>query len=157
MDSLRSLYQDLILDHGRRPRNFRALPDANHEVQGHNPLCGDRLTLSLNISDSDIIEDAAFQGSGCAISVASASMMTEMLKGKTVDEARALVSGFHALCTAAPSEPSAINSLDKKEKTRLEALSGVRHYPVRVKCAMLAWRALEAALNNNGEKNVKTE
>lgn len=155
---LRALYQDLILDHGKHPRNFRALPHANRKVQGHNPLCGDKITLTLSVNENGIVEDAAFQGSGCAISMASASMMTEMLKGKTVDEARALGIHFHGLCTStAVPAPETGNALGDSAKTRLEALSGVRHYPVRVKCAMLAWRALEAALDEPETITIKTE
>jgi nitrogen fixation NifU-like protein len=132
-DDLRDLYQDLILDHGKRPRNFRAVSDANHEALGHNPLCGDRISLYVTTDANGIIQDAAFQGSGCAISVASASMMTEMLKGKTTDA----------------------TGLDEDAVDRIKALAGVRDYPIRVKCATLPWHTLQAALKD--EKKVSTE
>lgn len=157
MNSLRDLYQDLILDHGKNPRNFRVIPDATHKIDGHNPLCGDKLSLAVKISRNGIIEDLAFQGNGCAISIASASIMTETIKGKTIEEAKTTASAFHNLCSSCGESVTAFDSFDSSTKTRLEALAGVRNYPVRVKCAMLAWRALEAALNNSGEKTVRTE
>src|SRR6201999_1210689 len=124
---LRDLYQDLILDHGKHPRNFHTLPQANREALGHNPLCGDRLMLYLQLDDQGIIKDAGFQGSGCAISVASASMMTEMLKGKTIAEAEKLFGYLHASCTGATSTAAGIAEDDVD---RLKALGGVRHYPM---------------------------
>jgi nitrogen fixation NifU-like protein len=154
-DDLRELYQDLILDHGKHPRNFRALPEANCEALGHNPFCGDKLTLYLTVNDQGRIEEAAFQGSGCAISTASASMMTEMLKGKSAVEARRLFDYFHALCT---DESAADKSaLDEEDVARLQALAGVRRFPIRVKCATLPWHTLQAALNPSAVKKVKTE
>lgn len=157
-DDLRELYQDLILDHGKHPRNFRPMPEANREVLGHNPLCGDRLVLTLAVNENNVIEDAAFQGSGCAISMASASMMTEMLKGKTAAEAHKLFEHFHELCTLGGEEVAKTETPAAKDvQMRLQALSGVRHYPMRVKCAVLPWRALESALSSGGVKNVKTE
>jgi nitrogen fixation NifU-like protein len=149
---LRDLYQDLILDHGKHPRNFHALPQANREALGHNPLCGDRLVLNLEIGDGNIIKDAAFQGSGCAISVASASMMTEMLKGKKVADAERLFAYLHAACTGAEAIATGI---EEDDRDRLQALAGVRNYPMRVKCATLAWHTLQAALKN--EKKISTE
>ncbi|HUY69346.1 MAG TPA: SUF system NifU family Fe-S cluster assembly protein [Alphaproteobacteria bacterium] len=149
---LRDLYQDLILDHGKHPRNFRVLPQANREALGHNPLCGDRLTLYLTVGADGIIKDAAFQGSGCAISVASASMMTEMLKGRTIEEAQKLFAYLHASCTGLEADAAVIAEDDRG---RLQALAGVRHYPMRVKCATLAWHTLQAALKN--EQKVSTE
>jgi len=151
-DDLRELYQDLILDHGKRPRNFRAVPTANHEALGHNPLCGDRLNLYVTVDDKGIIQDAAFQGSGCAISVASASMMTEMLKGKSAKEAAHLFDYLHNACTGKAADATGI---DGDNIERIGALAGVRDYPVRVKCATLAWHTLQAALKN--EKKVSTE
>jgi nitrogen fixation NifU-like protein len=148
---LRDLYQDLILDHGKHPRNFRVIAGASHEGLGHNPLCGDRLTLFLKLDDKGVIQDAAFQGSGCAISVASASMMTDMLKGKTRAEAEALFSYMHESCTGAA--PAA--AIDEDSKDRIQALAGVRNYPMRVKCATLAWHTMQAALKN--EKKASTE
>jgi nitrogen fixation protein NifU and related proteins len=149
---LRDLYQDLILDHGKHPRNFHVLPKANREALGHNPLCGDRLVLHLTVDDKGTIHDAAFQGSGCAISVASASMMTEMLKGKSAAEAEKLFSYLHAACTGADAVAS---DLAEDDVDRLKALAGVRNYPMRVKCATLPWHTLQAALKN--EQKVSTE
>jgi nitrogen fixation NifU-like protein len=149
---LRDLYQDLILDHGKKPRNFRALPQANREALGHNPLCGDRLMLYLTVDDQGIIRDVAFQGSGCAISVASASMMTEMLKGKNIAEAEKLFRYMHASCTGAEAPAKDVAEDDVE---RIKALAGVRHYPMRVKCATLAWHTMQAALKN--EHKVSTE
>ncbi len=156
-ESLRDLYQDLILDHGKRPRNFRAVDGANREALGHNPLCGDRLTLTLRVDEQGVICDAGFQGSGCAISVASASMMTDMLKGKTLAEARALFDYMHASCTGAAHDQASAIPLcpNEDERDRLQALAGVRHYPMRVKCATLAWHTMQAALAD--EKKVSTE
>jgi nitrogen fixation NifU-like protein len=149
---LRDLYQDLILDHGKHPRNFHVLDKANHEALGHNPLCGDRLMLYVTVDANNIIQDAAFQGSGCAISVASASMMTEMLKGKSLQQAETLFNYMHGACTGA--DVSAVG-IDTDDADRVKALAGVRHYPMRVKCATLAWHTMQAALKN--EKKVSTE
>lgn len=151
-DDLRDLYQDLILDHGKHPRNFHTLPDANREALGHNPLCGDKLSLYVRVDDKGAIKDAAFQGSGCAISVASASMMTEMLKGKTAAEAAHLFDYLHKSCTGQPANDA---GLDEDDVARIKALSGVKDYPIRVKCATLPWHTLQAALKN--EKKVSTE
>jgi len=151
----RDLYQDIILDHGRKPRNFHAMPHPSHFAQGHNPLCGDRVTVYLSI-DGDRIKDVSFEGRGCAISTASASLMTEVLKGKTVAEAEELFKAFHAEVTGGeePSVPEALQD----DLERLAPLEGVKAYPARVKCATLAWRAFEAALKA-GEvgATVKTE
>ena len=149
---LRDLYQDLILDHGKHPRNFRILAGANREALGHNPLCGDRLMLYLTVDENNIIKDVSFQGSGCAISVASASMMTEMLKGKSLKEAETLFNYMHGACTGAAIAATGINEDDAD---RINAVAGVRHYPMRVKCATLAWHTMQAALKN--EKKVSTE
>jgi nitrogen fixation protein NifU and related proteins len=139
MAALNALYQELILDHNRAPRNYRPMENANRRVEGHNPLCGDRLTVWLRM-EGDLIEDVAFQGSGCAISRASASLMTTAVKGKTRPEAEALVGRFHRLVTGSL-EPSEAESLGK-----LAVFSGVSQFPVRVKCASLSWHALKAAL-----------
>lgn len=145
MSDLRDLYQEVIVDHYRRPRNFGRLAEANHHAEGVNPLCGDRLTLYLKLRDG-VIEDASFEGSGCAISTASASLMTEALKGKTPAQAHGLFEAFRALVvTGAPGEAAA-SPLGK-----LEVLGGVREFPARVKCATLAWHTLEAALQNRSE------
>jgi nitrogen fixation protein NifU and related proteins len=144
---LNDLYQEVILDHNRRPRNFHAIADATHRAEGYNPLCGDRLTLYLKV-DGDMITDAAFEGAGCAISKASASMMTDALKGTSVGEARALFDRFHRMVTTAPD--AAVEDLGK-----LSALAGVREFPVRVKCASLAWHTFKAALAH--EQRTSTE
>lgn len=151
-DDLRDLYQDLILDHSKHPRNFTKPAHANHEALGHNPLCGDRLALYLYVDDQNIIRDIGFQGSGCAISVASASMMTEMLKGKPVAEAEHLFDYMHAACTGGAMHDATV---DEDARDRIGALAGVRHYPMRVKCATLSWHTLQAALKN--EQKVSTE
>ncbi|HYF39260.1 MAG TPA: SUF system NifU family Fe-S cluster assembly protein [Gemmatimonadales bacterium] len=140
MSSLRALYQDLILDHNRSPRNYRPLENANRRVEGNNPLCGDRLTVSLKM-EGDRIEDATFQGSGCAISRASASLMTAAVKGKTRDEAEDLFDRFHRLVTGSL-PPGEAKSLGK-----LAAFAGVSEFPIRIKCASLSWHALRAALD----------
>jgi nitrogen fixation protein NifU and related proteins len=148
MSDLRDLYQEVIIDHGRRPRNFGALTQASHRAEGFNPLCGDRLTLYLKMA-GDVIADARFEGVGCAISTASASLMTEALKGKSTAEADALFEGFHALVTGVAAPAAA--SLGK-----LEVLGGVREFPARVKCATLPWHTLHAALHD-ATKAVSTE
>jgi nitrogen fixation protein NifU and related proteins len=140
MATLAALYQDLILDHNRNPRNYMAMTDANRRVEGNNPLCGDRLTLWLKM-EGDTIQNVSFQGSGCAISRASASLMTSAVKGKTRDEAKALFDRFHRLVTGSLA-PSEAESLGK-----LAAFAGVSAFPVRVKCASLSWHALHAALD----------
>jgi nitrogen fixation protein NifU and related proteins len=134
---LRDLYQEVILDHNRHPRNFRALADANRKAEGHNPLCGDRVQVFLHVAD-DRVQGISFQGSGCAISTASASLMTEALKGKSVAEAHALFKSFHDLLTH--------GSDNADQLGKLAVLAGVREFPIRVKCATLAWHTLEAAL-----------
>jgi nitrogen fixation NifU-like protein len=153
MDELRELYQEVILDHGKHPRNLRALADATCSAHGRNPLCGDQLTVYLKLGSDGTVEDAAFEGRGCAISVASASLMTELLRGKTEAQARQLFDSFHALA-AGDGEPSAPPELED-ELDRLQVLAGVRQYPVRVKCATLAWHTMKAALA--GKPEVSTE
>jgi nitrogen fixation NifU-like protein len=155
MMDLRELYQDIILDHGRHPRNFRKIEHPTHFAHGHNPLCGDRVTVYLTL-DGDRIADVSFQGRGCAISTAAASLMTEVLKGKTVEESRTLFAQFHTRVTGG--EPSELPEPLAEEAERLEPLTGVRAYPARVKCATLSWHALEAALKGGGTgETVKTE
>ena len=139
MADLSDLYQEVILDHNRRPRNFRVLDQPSHQAEGYNPLCGDRLTLYLKI-DGGVVTDVGFQGSGCAISRASASLMTDEVRGKPVEEVRALFDRFHRMVTTAPD--AAVDNLGK-----LSVLAGVREFPVRVKCASLAWHTLKAALD----------
>ena len=139
MSALNELYQEVILDHNKRPRNFRTIEPASHHAEGHNPLCGDRLALYVQVT-GDTIEDVAFQGSGCAISKASASLMTDAVKGQTVAAANDLFRRFHAMVTT-PSD-QAVENMGK-----LSVLAGVREFPVRVKCASLCWHTLKAALD----------
>jgi nitrogen fixation NifU-like protein len=150
MSDLRDLYQEVILDHSKKPRNFGALAEANHEAKGHNPLCGDRVTVFLQVGDNGLVENAHFQGSGCAISMASASLMTELVKGKTADEAKALFAKFHALVTGeeAPAGETTGDGVDQDDMDRLEPLSGVKEFPMRVKCATLPWHTFVAALDD---------
>ena len=138
---LGDLYQETILDHNRQPRNFGTLPGANRTAEGFNPLCGDRVTVALRVEDG-ILKDIRFEGSGCAISKASASMMTESMKGRTRAEAEALFQQFHRLLTGEPAPP------DEAALGKLVVFSGVKEFPVRVKCATLAWHTLRSALEN---------
>jgi nitrogen fixation protein NifU and related proteins len=139
MADLNELYKEVILDHNRRPRNFHAIADASHQAEGYNPLCGDRLTLYLRL-EGDTIADVGFEGAGCAISKASASLMTDAIKGRSVPEACALFQRFHRMVTTPLDE--GVEDLGK-----LSALAGVREFPVRVKCASLAWHTFRAALD----------
>lgn len=148
MSDLRDLYQEVVIDHGRRPRNFHVLAPMTHHAEGFNPLCGDRLTLYLDVAEGRI-RDASFQGSGCAISVASASLMTEHLKDKTPAEAEAIFRQFQSLMV--DEGQTASEALGK-----LTVLTGVREFPTRVKCATLAWHTLHAALQNEAQP-VSTE
>ncbi len=150
MDEMRELYQETILDHHRHPRNFKELEDATHSSEGFNPLCGDRITVYILVED-DTIREIAFKGSGCAICTASASVMTETLTGKSVEEAEATFGRFHDLVTGDPSETANIEGLGK-----MAVFNGVREYPVRIKCATLAWHTLKAALAGKDE-SVSTE
>ena len=147
MSDLSDLYQEVILDHNRRPRNFHALAEASHSAEGYNPLCGDRLTLYLKVN-GDTIEDVSFEGAGCAISKASASLRTDAVKGRTRAEAEALFARFHRMVTTPPDQPV-------EEMGKLSSLAGVREFPVRVKCASLAWHTLKAAFSN--ERRTSTE
>jgi nitrogen fixation protein NifU and related proteins len=142
MSELQDLYQEVILDHNRRPRNFRVLDRGRH-AEGFNPLCGDRLTVYLTVEDG-VVNDVSFQGSGCAISKASASLMTEAIKGKSVSDVAKLFERFQQMITAPADSP--VEPLGK-----LEALAGVRQFPIRVKCASLAWHTLRAALEARDE------
>ena len=146
---LRDLYRDVIVDHNRHPRNFREMPDADRRADGFNPLCGDKLTVYVKL-DGERISDVSFHGSGCAISVASASLLTESVMGRTVPEAEALFGKMHDLLTR--DEPA----VDVTSLGKLGALSGVREFPARVKCASLCWHTLEAALHQQAEP-VRTE
>lgn len=145
MSDLRELYQEVILDHTKHPRNFGSLEHATHRAQGFNPLCGDQLALFLEV-DGGRVKDVRFAGKGCAISTASASLLTEALKGRTTDEAHALFTRFHGVVTTPPDQPVDISELGK-----LAVLAGVREFPMRVKCASLAWHTLEAALAGSAE------
>lgn len=144
MTDLQDLYQDLILDHGRRPRNFRRLEEADRSAEGYNPLCGDKVKVYVKM-DGDVVKDISFEGAGCAISTASASIMTEILKGKTRAEAEKLFETFHDLVTGKPAK------LDSPELGKLAVFSGVSEFPIRVKCATLSWHTLRAAINGAGE------
>ena len=142
MSDLRDLYQQVILDHNRQPRNFRAIDPVSNKADGYNPLCGDKVTVYVELEDG-VIKDAAFQGRGCAISTASASLMTDIIKGKTPAEAESIFQGFHDVVTG--------NSTPSADLGKLAVLAGVRAYPSRVKCATLAWHTMHAALENNTE------
>ena len=150
MSDLRDLYQDLILDHGKKPRNFRVDAGRTHHAEGFNPLCGDRIELFLRVGKDGTVEDACFQGKGCAISTASASMMTGAVKGKPVADARRLFVRFRDLITGV--EPSASDA----ELGKLEVFDGIREYPNRIKCAALPWHALTSALDGDADA-VSTE
>ena len=150
MADLRDLYQEVILEHSKQPRNYRELGDANHQAEGYNPLCGDHFTVYLKM-DGEKIQDVSFQGSGCAISKASASMMTQSVKGKTLAEAEKIFERFHKLVTGAG------HNGDQEELGKLAVFSGVSEFPVRVKCATLAWHTLEAALEGKQEASTETE
>jgi nitrogen fixation NifU-like protein len=150
MSDLRDLYQDVILEHSKTPRNYRELPAANHRAEGFNPLCGDRFTVYVTL-DGDVVRDISFQGSGCAISKASASMMTQSVKGKTLAEAETIFERFHEMVTG--HAPAAASEADLG---KLAVFSGVSEFPVRVKCATLAWHTLNAALEGKQDA-VSTE
>lgn len=149
-DDLRELYQELILDHARHPSNFRAMPDANRRVEGDNPLCGDHLQLYVRL-EGDRIIDISFQGNGCAISMASASLLTRRLEGATRSEAETLFQTVHQFLTT---EDTAVG---EDELGELAALAGVRQYPMRIKCATLSWHALKAALHDEASGQLSTE
>ncbi len=144
MDELRELYQTVILDHNKAPRNFGVLEDADQEADGHNPLCGDKLHIQLKL-DQDRVVDVRFEGIGCAISTASASLMTEFIKGKTKPEIVEMMNQFHEMVTSNPNEEAATANLGK-----LAVFGGVREFPARVKCATLAWHTMQAALEGTG-------
>jgi nitrogen fixation NifU-like protein len=145
-DDIRALYQEVILDHGKNPRNFRHPDDAPLEAHGNNPLCGDKLTVYVRIGDGEKIEDAAFEGRGCAISIASASMMTGILRGRTVGEMERLFGAFHTMCTGDGEIDAAAAEEFEDDIDKLRVLSGVKQFPMRVKCATLAWHTINAAI-----------
>ena len=146
-DELRELYQDVLLDHGKNPRNFRVIDGPTCIAHGNNPLCGDVLVVFLIVNKDGIIEDVSFKGEGCAISVASSSMMTEILKGKSKEEAENLFNIFHKMCT----EDGFVAEEGNDDIDRLQIIAGVKAFPMRVKCATLAWHTMNAAINNKNE------
>ena len=149
MNELFDLYQDIILDHNKRPRNFREMDEATHAAEGHNPLCGDEIKVFVKLA-GDKLEDVSFQGEGCAISRASASLMTGEVKGKTMEEAQREFERIQTMLTSDNEEP-----VDLLEFGNMASLSGVRRFPARIKCATLAWHALVAALNGGGETSTE--
>ena len=151
MYDLEDLYQEVVMDHSMRPRNFRELEEASHTAEGFNPFCGDQITLYLKIEDG-VIAEVAFQGAGCAISKASTSMMTEGVKGKSREEAGRIFDEFRRMVTRSPGE-----DFDSDLLGDLEILSGVSQYPVRIKCATLSWHTLQSALNGNTRQRISTE
>jgi nitrogen fixation NifU-like protein len=152
MSDLRDLYQEVILDHGKHPRNFGHPADANRSAHGHNAMCGDTIDVFLKVGPDGLIEDAAFEGQGCAISVASASMMTEMLKGLPEADAHRLFRSVHALCTG--KDDVDLDGFAEDTTDRVQVLAGVRQYPMRVKCATLAWHTMEKAMADQNKTEV---
>jgi nitrogen fixation NifU-like protein len=146
MSDLRELYQTTILDHNKKPRNFCKPEGANREANGWNPLCGDKVTVYLRVDDDDVVQEVGFQGSGCAISTASASMMTQAVKGRTLDEVLEIFDRFHELVTGPPAAEA-----DPAKFGKLSVFSGVSEYPMRVKCATLPWHTLRSAVRGDGE------
>ena len=147
---LKELYQEIILDHGKNPRNLRKTENFNKDAKGHNPLCGDKVHIFLKIDENKNISDISFEGSGCAISMASASIMTDLMKEKKEKEVKELVEDFLQMIKESPEMKTKI--INKNEKTKLMSLSGVKQYPMRVKCATLAWHTLTSAMNNSQEE-----
>ncbi len=147
---LKDLYQEIILDHGKNPRNLKKSDNFNKDAKGHNPLCGDKVHIYLKVDENNKISDIAFEGSGCAISMASASIMTDLMKEKKEVEVKELVDDFLEMIKQNPELKSKI--LDENEKTKLMSLSGVKKYPMRVKCATMAWHTLTAAMKNANEE-----
>tara|TARA_B100001540_G_scaffold225480_1_gene199682 strand:- start:632 stop:1102 length:471 start_codon:yes stop_codon:yes gene_type:complete len=152
--NLKELYQEIILDHGKNPRNLRRTDNFNKDAKGHNPLCGDKVHVFLKLNENKKIEDISFEGSGCAISMASASIMTDLVKEKEEEEAKKLIKDFLDMIKEKSSLTS--NILDDDQKTKLMSLSGVKKYPMRVKCATLAWHTLTSAITNTQEE-INTE
>ncbi len=147
---LKELYQEIILDHGKNPRNLRKTENFNKDAKGHNPLCGDKVHVFLKIDENKNISDISFEGSGCAISMASASIMTDLMKEKKEKEVKELVEDFLQMIKESPEMNTKI--ITENEKTKLMSLSGVKQYPMRVKCATLAWHTLTSAMNNSQEE-----
>ena len=152
--NLKELYQEIILDHGKNPRNLRKTENFNKDAKGHNPLCGDKVHIYLKLDEKKKVEDISFEGQGCAISMASASIMTDLIKGKEENEVKEIVEDFLEMIKEKPELSS--KNLQEDEKTKLMCLSGVKQYPMRVKCATLSWHTLTSAINNTQEK-INTE
>jgi len=152
--NLKELYQELILEHGKNPRNLRKTNDFNKDAKGNNPLCGDNVHVYLKLNDQKKVEDISFEGSGCAISMASASIMTDLIKGKSDNEAKEIIEDFLGMIKENPKLKT--NLLKEDDKTKLMCLSGVKQYPMRVKCATLSWHTLVSAMEND-EKEISTE
>jgi len=152
--NLKELYQELILEHGKNPRNLRKTENFNKDAKGNNPLCGDNVHIYLKLNDQRKVEDISFEGSGCAISMASASIMTDLIKGKSDNEAKEIIEDFLGMIKENPELKN--NILKEDDKTKLMCLSGVKQYPMRVKCATLSWHTLVSAMEN-GEKEISTE
>ena len=151
---LKQLYQDIILEHGKSPRNFGKCDGYNHVAKGHNPLCGDQVQVYLKLNDKKKVENLTFEGSGCAISMASTSIMTELVKGKSIDSSKNIISAFLNMIKNTTEIKS--DELDEDQKTKIMSLSGVKQYPMRVKCATLAWHTLTSAIEGKKE-DVNTE
>ena len=152
--NLKELYQEIILDHGKNPRNLRSIDKFNRDAKGYNPLCGDKVHVYLKLNEKKKIEDISFEGSGCAISMASASIMTDLFKGKEESEVKEIINDFLEMIKEKPELSS--QKLQDDEKTKLMCLSGVKQYPMRVKCATLSWHTLTSAINND-KKEINTE
>ena len=151
---LKELYQDIILEHGKSPRNYGKCKKYTHEAKGHNPLCGDKVQVYLNLNSEKKVEELMFEGSGCAISIASTSIMTELIKGKNLEDAKKIILDFLEMIKSTTQITS--NDLNEEQKTKIMSLSGVKQYPMRVKCATLAWHTLTSAIEKNN-KEVNTE
>ena len=151
---LKQLYQDIILEHGKSPRNFGKCKEYTHKAKGHNPLCGDKVEVFLNLNNKKNVEDLTFEGSGCAISMASTSIMTELVKGKSLESSKKIVLDFLNMIKNTQEIKS--KELDEDQKTKIMSLSGVKQYPMRVKCATLAWHTLTSAIEGNS-KEINTE
>ena len=152
--NLKELYQEIILEHGKNPRNLRKTENFNKDAKGNNPLCGDNVHVYLKLNDQRKVEDISFEGSGCAISMASASIMTDLIKGKSDNEAKEIIEDFLGMIKENPELKT--NLLKEDDKTKLMCLSGVKQYPMRVKCATLSWHTLTSAINNSQEE-INTE
>ena len=152
--NLKELYQEIILDHGKNPRNLKKTENFNKDAKGHNPLCGDKVHIFLKLNDNQKVDEVSFEGSGCAISMASASIMTDLVRGKEVNVVKELINDFLEMIKEKNSLKS--NNLSEDEKTKLMSLSGVKQYPMRVKCATLSWHTLTSAINNKKEE-INTE